>query len=248
LNSASDWCRKGDAHIAALNETIMVLVQFRIRGRIRFLSHAETVKVFQRACTRAGIKIRYSQGFNPHPRLSLPLPRSVGVESDDDLLCIQLESSAAQFDTESFRQRLSSQLPEGCELLDIRVAETKTSLQPRTATYVLAVRQEVFDEALKSRIKHLMASEGLDIKRQIDAKGNTRNVDVRPFLKSIKIVESNNNDSLQKDDRRGSHIIVECKTGSAGSIRVEEILKLLQLNVRNLTRPIRRKNIRWQSN
>ena len=58
---------------------------------MRFLSHAETIRVFQRACVRAGVQIAYSQGFNPHQKMSLVPPRSVGVESNDDLLCLWLK-------------------------------------------------------------------------------------------------------------------------------------------------------------
>ncbi|MBW7991664.1 MAG: DUF2344 domain-containing protein, partial [Planctomycetes bacterium] len=70
---------EGDKCIAVSNETIMLVIKFRIGGPLRFISHAQTLSVFQRACVRAGIEIRYSQGFNPRPRLSLPLPRPVGV-------------------------------------------------------------------------------------------------------------------------------------------------------------------------
>ena len=77
-------------HIAVSNETILLVIKFKLSGSLRFLSHAEMLKVFQRACVRAGIKIQYSQGFNPRPKLSLPLPRSVGVETDEDLLCLRV--------------------------------------------------------------------------------------------------------------------------------------------------------------
>jgi hypothetical protein len=73
-------------------------VRFRIGGALRFLSHAETSRVFQRACARAGIPVKYSAGFNPHPKLSLPLPRSVGVESDDELLVVRLSDEPRDVD------------------------------------------------------------------------------------------------------------------------------------------------------
>ncbi|MHC4625895.1 MAG: DUF2344 domain-containing protein, partial [Planctomycetota bacterium] len=44
------------------------MIKFRVRDTLRFLSHAETLRVFQRACVRGHIKILYSQGFNPRPR------------------------------------------------------------------------------------------------------------------------------------------------------------------------------------
>jgi len=164
----------------------------------------------------------------------LPLPRSVGVETDDDLLCIRLETSPQCSDTEWLRTTLSRQLPAGCELLSAGAADAKTSFQPCAATYVFAVRPQHLNDRLKGRIKRLLESESLNLQRRIDERGGIRNVDVRPFLKAIEFDDEN--------------IAVECKISSAGSIRVEEILKLLELDVGNLATPIRRTSVQWQSN
>ncbi|MCK4752281.1 MAG: TIGR03936 family radical SAM-associated protein [Planctomycetes bacterium] len=215
-----------------MNETILILVKFKIGGNLRFLSHAETVNVFQRACVRADIELQYSQGFNPRPKLSLPLPRSVAVESDDELLCLKIKATAEPFDAEAFKTRLCDQLPEGCELLSVKVAKEKVSFQPNAATYVFAVQQGHFDEGLSSRIKGVLASKNLNLQRQIDEKGNSRNIDVRGFLKSIEL--------------DGNNIIVECEISSAGSIRVNEILELLKLDVEKLAAPVKRTDVQWQ--
>lgn len=216
-----------------------MLVKFKIWGNLRFLSHAETIKVFQRACIRAGIKIQYSQGFNPRPKLSLPLPRSVGVESDDELLCLRVENSAESFDSEQFRAKLSAQLPEGCELLSVRLAEAKTSLGAGRATYVLAVQEDYLNEKLKTNINRLLESESINLQRHRDVRNSKfkiqnsepKNVDVRPFLESIKL--------------DGNNIAVKCRVSSAGSIRVDEILKLLELDAEKLAAPIRRTSVQW---
>lgn len=218
-----------------------MLVKFDVRGNIRFLSHAETFRVFQRACIRAGIKMVYSQGFNPHPRLSLPLPRSVGVEADGDLLCLWVQcekpvdsqsgTPALFFDVKRFRETLAGQLPEGFRLISVSVADAKTSVQPASAAYVFRVRQEFIDEKLKTAIKSLPANKTLNIERQVDETGKIRNIDVRPFLNSVEFV--------------GENVAVECKVGSTGSIRVEEILRLLKLDEEKLASPVRRTNIQW---
>ena len=132
---------------------VLVLVKFGISGNLRFLSHAETVSVFQRACVRAGIKLRYSRGFNPRPKLSLPLPRPVGVVSDDDLLCLCIETSASSFDAEGLKAELSSQLPAGCELLSVRAVEGKRPPQPVSARYVLTVSKEYQHKKLRSGLR-----------------------------------------------------------------------------------------------
>ena len=213
---------------------MLVLIKFRIRGNLRFLSHAETVKVFQRACVRAGIKIRHSQGFNPRPKLSLPLPRSVGLETDGDLSCLSIESPEPSFDPGAFKASIAGQLPEGIELLSVSVPKAKAAFHPCAATYVLAAQPQYVDDKLRAAIKQLLASESLNVQRQTDKKRSKfKNVDVRGFLKSI---EFDNN----------GNIAVECKISLAGSIRPDEILKLLELNTDKLAAPIRRTNVQWQ--
>ena len=236
---------EGDTHIEVSNETIMLVIKFRIGGALRFLSHAQTLSVFQRACVRAGIEIRYSQGFNPRPRLSLPLPRPVGVTSDDEMLCIRIRKSTSQQEdciSTKVYNSIRAQLPQGFELLSVSVVETNTSFQPSSATYVLALRKEYINEELKATVKHLLASESLGIQRRITKKksrtrhreSTVKNIDVRSFFESIELGPDG--------------IIVRCKFTPAGSIRVEEILKLLDLDAEKLALPVRRTSVQWKCN
>ena len=59
--------------------------RYKIQGNVRFLSHQEAMRAIQRSLIRSGVNLLYSQGYNPRPRLSLPLPKSVGLESEDEL-------------------------------------------------------------------------------------------------------------------------------------------------------------------
>lgn len=215
-----------------------MVIKFKIGGSLRFLSHAETLRLFQRACVRAGIDMQYSRGFNPRPKLSLPLPRTVAVASEDDLLCLRVRrdtNGPSVIDYQSrIRDRLSAQLPKDCELLSVEAADAKVSFQPASATYILPLRAEYINEK-KAVIERLLASESIILERGMDAKKSKfKNVDVRPFVKSI-----------ETDDQA---IVVQCNISSAGTIRVEEILRLLELDTEKLTGPIRRTNVQWQSN
>ncbi len=223
--------KSGDAHITVSNEAI--LIKFKVRGNLRFLSHAEMLRVFQRACIRAGMKFQYSQGFNPRPKMSLPLPKPVGIEVEDDLLCLRVNRDRAITDYQSqVAGRLSPQLPEGCELLSVSAAGAKVSFQPRAATYILTVPEECLDEKLKTKIADLLASETLILQRRTDVRGDIRDVDVRPFLKSVELADRN--------------IMVECAVTPAGSIRVDEIVNLLELDASEFAAPIRRTKVQWQ--
>jgi len=238
-------CFYGDRYIAASNETMLLAVRFKVEGSLRFLSHAETLKLFQRACVRAGLRIRYSEGFNPRPKLSLPLPRPVGVESDDELLCLRVErdplpeadipdESAAPDQESRIKAALARQLPEGCELLSVGTLPAGASFQPRSATYVLPVRREYSSKELEATVERVLANEHLPLQRPIDESGSKfKNVDVRGFLKSIKLEDAS--------------IIVECEIRPDGSVRVDELLKLLGLDEAALAAPIRRTNVQWHS-
>lgn len=239
---------------AVLNDSVLLLIKFRVWGNVRLLSHAETIKVFQRACARASIKVRYSQGFNPRPKLSLPLPRSVGTASDDELLSLELEAldsvstgpqSQLLFDTKQFKDTLGAQLPEGFELVSIKVAKTKTSPQPTSATYILAVKPEYIDEKLKVKIEILLASDHLYFNRPKSKGGDLRQVDVRPFLSSIELDEKGKADILPEDGRASVSIVVKCKISSAGTVRPCEILKMLEIDTQKLAAPVRRTNTEW---
>ena len=235
-----------DTEMAALNAVSLLVIKFKIGGNLRFLSHAQTLSVFQRACVRAGIEIRYSQGFNPRPRLSLPLPRPVGVVSDDEMLCLRVHRSACPQENDCITTQvydsLSEQLPQGFELLSVSVVEAKASFQPCSAKYALAVRKEYLNEELKATIKRLLASDSIKIQRQTaktksrirNRESKVKNIDVRGFFESIELGPDG--------------IIVECKVTPAGSIRVEEILKLLDLDAEKLALPVRRTSVQWKSN
>ena len=96
-------------------ETGRVRLRFSKVGPMRFLGHLEMLNLFIRAVRRAGIPIRFSQGFHPHPKFSFATALSVGVESMAEYLDMEVASgySAARVQT-----GLNAVLPEGMEILE----------------------------------------------------------------------------------------------------------------------------------
>ena len=212
---------------------INIRIKFNIYGNLRFLSHNETMRMFQRAFGRAGVKLLHSQGFNPRPKLSLGLPRSVGIEAENEFLYVKTENSREVFDADDFKRKLVEQLPAGIEVICVEVTEIKKMARPCQATYILKIQSGYITTKLKDGIRELLNSKTLNINRQIDAKGNMRIVDVRGFINEIKI----------KDQT----ITVECGISGDGSIRPGEILELLKLSVDKLSEPIRRTSVQWKA-
>jgi len=223
--------------------TAQAAVWFRIGGLLRFLSHADTLRVCQRASARAGIPVKHTMGFNPHPRLSLPLPRSVGVESDDELLVLWLSVDLDGLDLSGLSheecaaqigQALQRALPAGIEVLRVKVSGDAVSFQARAASYQFRYgsnRSADFLEALEQRVRGILESTSLTVERKLPGDRRARRIDVRPFIESIQPA--------------GDGLVVRCNVTGAGSIRVGEILQLLELTTEDLAAPIRRTEVEW---
>lgn len=90
-------------------------LRFCKKGRAVYISHLDLMRTMQRAFMRAGYSLRYSEGFNPHPVISILLPLGVGVSSECELMDFQL---AGHEDLSAFPARLTAALPEGIEALE----------------------------------------------------------------------------------------------------------------------------------
>ena len=97
-----------------------------IRGEeVKFISHLDLMKVFERASRRANIPIAYSQGFNPHAHLIFGLPLSVGVTSQAEYADIELTEI---LEPESFVTRLNKELPKGLIIIEAKARQSKVNI------------------------------------------------------------------------------------------------------------------------
>jgi radical SAM-linked protein len=213
-------------------------IRFRVGGSLRFLSHAETMRVLERACVRSKVQVRYTEGFNPHPRLSLPLPRPVGVESDEELLIARIWSARAEKSGTGlgWEGALAAELPAGMVLLDTRPFASNAAFYPRSVDYVLTLRgpQEGVSLDRVSRIAaEVMAAPEYTIERTAPGRRRARRIDVRRYLQSIRLHDET--------------LTVRCLTGAGGSVRVDEIFEVLGLGIEDLAGPVRRTNTVWET-
>ena len=102
-------------------------LRFGKTGRAVYISHLDLMHTMQRAFSRAGYELKYSEGFNPHPQISIALPLSVGAESVCEIMDFRLRQEA---DPKEIPARLTAVMPEGIEVSDCyeqsrKVAELK---------------------------------------------------------------------------------------------------------------------------
>ena len=83
-------------------------LRFSKKGRAVYISHLDLMRTMQRAFMRAGYALRYSEGFNPHPVISILLPLGVGASSECELMDFQLTEEA---DLSALPTRLTAALP-----------------------------------------------------------------------------------------------------------------------------------------
>src|SRR5262245_47835509 len=91
-------------------------LRFTKAGKLRFLSHHDLMRLFERALRRSGLPLRMTEGFNPHPILSFPTALGLGIESLDEILEFELSAWTAPPTIEA---ALGSQLPEGVKLVRV---------------------------------------------------------------------------------------------------------------------------------
>ena len=90
-------------------------LRFRKIGRAIYISHLDLMQTMQRAFFRAECPLRYSEGFNPHPLISIALPLSVGAASECEIMDFRLREDV---DLAALPARLTAVLPEGIEVLE----------------------------------------------------------------------------------------------------------------------------------
>lgn len=99
-------------------------LRFDKTGRAVYISHLDLMATMQRAFARAGLELKYSEGFNPHPLISILLPLSVGTGSRCELMDFRLREDAAP---EELPARLTAVLPEGIRVLEAYPSERKSA-------------------------------------------------------------------------------------------------------------------------
>jgi radical SAM-linked protein len=187
-------------------------VKFSRAKEIKFISHLDIVRLWERALRRAQIVIAYSEGFNPHPRISLAVPLALGVTSEAELMDIFLSRwSSPQW----FQGVVSQQLPPGIEILGVfPVPPTAPSLQSqvRYAEYKVELDTEKELTEIEAAISGLLAAEHLPWHHERDT--GTRNYDLRALIDDLWLMEYHH---------AGCTIGMRLRCDSGGSGRPEQV-------------------------
>jgi len=185
-------------------------VRFTKTGKMRFLSHHDLMRLFERALRRTGLPLRMTEGYNPHPVIAFPTALGLGIESMDEILEFELSSWTAPRQIE---KALGEQLPEG---MAVRSAE---AFDRKQRSYVHYVEYEAScagqTEGLADRILAFLALKECPVERVSDKGSKT--VEIRQYVMAL--------------DVDGETVYLRIRITDQGTAKPEEVLRSIGLRV-----------------
>ena len=161
-----------------------LLVTFSKKGSARFLGHLEMANIFVRAFRRSDVRLKYSEGYHPKPKLAFLDALPVGMESHQEYLVINVSGGG---DPGNIVSRLNSNLPEGLQITDccnLPVGADKTG--DFIVTYRIVSDEGIFDE--------IQIDAGMKktewIMKRTNRKGKIRQIDLRPAVLGLEWVSA----------------------------------------------------------
>lgn len=162
-----------------------IRLRYAKRGRLRFTSHRDIARVFERALRRAEIPMAFSAGFSPHPKISWVGAAATGVASEAEYVEISL---ATWTDPEQVRRELDASLPAGIDLVDAVEAIVGSSLPDLiTASRWSVELPQVSRADLDKAVISFLARDSVEVERM--TKGGRRVFDTRAAVISMSTAE-----------------------------------------------------------
>ncbi len=204
-------------------------LRFTKTGKIRWTSHRDVARMWERAFRRTSLPLAYSVGFSPRPKVSFGLALSTGHESVAEYLDLEIDvaaiddpAHAAALELDSLPARLTAALPDGLEVTDVRrIDERRSSLQHEVTSSTFEMVLAGGDAAeITKLVADALGAEDIVIART--RKGQTVDDDVRPGIVDAVVI----GDHTLDDGRTGVLVSAELATQPRG-LRPAEFLTAL---------------------
>lgn len=192
-----------------------IRIKFSKHGAVRFIGHLDVMRYFQKAMRRAGINIRYSEGFSPHQIMSFASPLGVGLESNGEYLDIEITDDETACPTsEQMTTSLNAVMADGFSVISCRrlpdTAKNAMSLVA-AADYTVRFRPGFGPEpasAYFERLGEFLKSPSIEVVKTTK-RGETL-VDIAPHIMGYKV--------------KNDGIFLRLCAGSAANVKPELVL------------------------
>jgi len=190
-------------------------VKYTKTGSARFLSHLELMTAVERALRRAGVSLAFSQGFNPHPKISYASALPVGVASEAENLDVELSQ---RLETGQFLKNINNVSIAGLTFLDARTipgdhkTKSLTAVIERARYFASAKSDKILTSAeIAGLVEGFLEQENIKVSRR--TKNDLKEADIRDGIFDLELQFID--DCLELD-----FLVI---TGSKGNVRPEEV-------------------------
>lgn len=198
---------------------MLVRIKYSKLGDISYISHLDIIKLMERIVRRTGLKLSYSEGFNPHPKTAFSPALQLGVQSHCEYLDMEFDEAVEE---DLLIQKLNEKTVEGINFIEAKILTDKVDSLVAFIThsrYEIAVDEEDENKILKiiSAINKINNTNEMLLTKKTK-KGNIKEYNVKEYIGTI--------DFERKSD--GLSIFVDICSGSVKSINPKKIIELVE--------------------
>lgn len=161
------------------------IVKYSRKDAVKYISHLDFMRMFYRSIRRSGLEMEYSQGFNPHPIMTVAVPMSVGMTADGEYLKVGINTELSDCDVMKI---INNSLPDGFEVTKIQKLKTNKEIDFNDidrAEYVIDTECENPDAF--SCDDFMAMQEIVALKK---TKSGEKETDIKPLIYSVEKIES----------------------------------------------------------
>lgn len=168
----------------------IIRCKFKKENDMIYISHLDLQRLLQRAFRRAEIQLSYSQGFNPHPKMSYGHALALGTESQGEYLDVEIEEDLT---ADEFLAKINATMPEGVEFIKAmeitkEVPSLASTIEYGEYMFTMEVDKELSKAFIKTKVLEIMNTEEIMISKK-NKKGKTVQVNIRPMIKNFDIID-----------------------------------------------------------
>lgn len=194
-----------------------ILCKFTKLGYLKFISHLDLVDLFQRTLFQNKVDVKFSEGFNPHPRMSIAYPLPLGIESNSEYMEIYLNS---KIDLKDFLIKMNERLPQGIKIVEAKYDDDESiSNKVKSVVYAFKLLNTFYDK-----------NKDIDIAKELDKVNAMDIVEIERKRKKGKrriFVKENAKDYLNRLELKDNAIYAYIKMSEQGSLKPALVLDIL---------------------
>lgn len=159
------------------------VIKFKRGDRVKYISHLDFVRMFHRSVRRSGLNFEFSQGFNPHPIMTVAVPLSVGVTADGEYMMVGFNTDLSE---KEIMDTLNNSLPDGFSVSNVKIQDGK-----KYDFNLIDYAEYIIDaESENPDLLDLDALLSGNLVVTKKTKSGEKETDIRPLIHSVERVDS----------------------------------------------------------